>query len=819
MGEIDAPAATPASVGEPGPVPGAARDDGEWAETFRSMATTTVLVGAFLIVLSTVQPRLLFLDNTPTGGDMGAHVWGPAYLRDHLLPNWSLSGWSMDFYSGLPMYRFYMVVPAVFIVLLDLVLPYGIAFKLVSVAGLLALPACAWAMGRLARLPYAMPELLAVGSLALLFDETYTIYGGNITSTMAGEFSFSISLAFAVVAFGLFARGLEDGRHRGWAALAIAMSALCHGIVLLFVFGGVALMWLMRMDRQRFRYGITTLLASVLLSAFWVFPFLGGHSFMSDMKYEPRPSGVNDTLWSMYFQHSPLMDTAIFLAAAAGFAGAIVHRRFLGIWMGFYALILAAMVKVAQNSLPVIGLLWNPRVLPFFYLLRYFLSFLGIYEIALFVKRYIGLERQLRRPDETGTPAAASVIGWRGSLAVVGAASVLMLVVLGFRYQALPGGRVSTDSAGQSSYSWGPLSASANRGFSDGWARWNFTGYEGKAAYGEYHGIVTTMKELGEDPEHGCGRALWENNGQLNKYGTTMALMLLPFWTDGCIPSMEGLYFEASGTTPYHFIAAAAMSRQSSNPVRELRYDDNDASLGVGYLRQLGVRYFMAFTPEAIAEADARPELLHVASSGPWKVYEVTGMSLVEGLRTRPVVVNPRGGDQRERWLEVGTSYFQRTGDWDMVPVADGPEEWERIDLEVDLAERIGEPGSSGRKVDIVRPATEPAVIGLPEVTVSDLVMTDDSVSFEVDRVGVPVVVRVSYFPNWKAHGADGPYRAAPNMMVVVPTSNEVTLRYTTGFVDRFSWLLTFAGIAMLVRFFRRPFRYGASLSEIDARR
>ena len=35
--------------------------------------------------------------------------------------------------------------------------------------------------------------------------------------------------------------------------------------------------------------------------------------------------------------------------------------------------------------------------------------------------------------------------------------------------------------------------------------------------------------------------------------------MLLPFWTDGCIGSMEGLYFEASGSTPYHFLTAIAL--------------------------------------------------------------------------------------------------------------------------------------------------------------------------------------------------------------------------------------------------------------------
>ena len=44
--------------------------------------------------------------------------------------------------------------------------------------------------------------------------------------------------------------------------------------------------------------------------------------------------------------------------------------------------------------------------------------------------------------------------------------------------------------------------------------------------------------------------------------------------------------------------------------------------------------------------------------------------------------------------------------------------------------------------------------------------------------MGTPVEVRVSYFPNWKASGADGPWRVAPNLMVVVPTSHDVTLTY-----------------------------------------
>ena len=48
----------------------------------------------------------------------------------------------------------------------------------------------------------------------------------------------------------------------------------------------------------------------------------------------------------------------------------------------------------------------------------------------------------------------------------------------------------------------------------------------------------------------------------------------------------------------------------------------------------------------------------------------------------------------------------------------------------------------------------------------------------DVSRTGVPVVVRTSYYPNWEADGADGPWRLTPNLMVVVPTSRSVTLHY-----------------------------------------
>ena len=124
-------------------------------------AITFLVVGACcLLVLRVLHPTLLLKDTTPAGGDMGAHVWGPAFLRDHLLPKWRLFGWTPDWYAGFPAFQFYMVIPALMIVALDVVLPYGVAFKLVSVLGLVTLP---MPHGHSVASRCAVPDTCAIG--------------------------------------------------------------------------------------------------------------------------------------------------------------------------------------------------------------------------------------------------------------------------------------------------------------------------------------------------------------------------------------------------------------------------------------------------------------------------------------------------------------------------------------------------------------------------------------------------------------------------------------------------------------------------------
>jgi hypothetical protein len=87
----------------------------------------------------------------------------------------------------------------------------------------------------------------------------------------------------------------------------------------------------------------------------------------------------------------------------------------------------------------------------------------------------------------------------------------------------------------------------------------------------------------------------------------------------------------------------------------------------------------------------------------------------------------------------------------------------------------------------------------LAAVSVTEIVDEGERISFTVDQVGIPVVVKTSYFPNWSSKGALGPYHATPNWMIVVPTEHEVVLEYGATWVEYLGWIITVIGAGSLL--------------------
>ena len=134
-------------------------------------------------------------------------------------------------------------------------------------------------------------------------------------------------------------------------------------------------------------------------------------------------------------------------------------------------------------------------------------------------------------------------------------------------------------------------------------------------------------------------------------------------------------------------------------------------------------------------------------------------------------------GEQAATFEEVSLDWYGSMDLLDRWITTDGPSSWPRI---TDLGQ-----------LQSVNP--------LPggEATITDVVLENDLISFRTDAVGVPHLVKVSYFPNWQAAGAEGPFHAGPSLMIVVPTEEEVTLRFANGSVENIGWILTIAGVAV----------------------
>jgi hypothetical protein len=779
-------------------------DSANWAP---KAATALCVVSVVAVVLWRLHPSLLLSTSIPTGGDNGGHYAMPAFLKSNLLNHGQLTGWDPGWYDGFPLYTYYFVLPDLIGALLSYIVPYALAFKWITVLGSLLLPLAAWAMGRLFGMRRAFPGALAALTLCFLFDYTYTIYGGNLFSTLAGEYAYSLSIALALVFLGLMARGLRTGQHRAWTAVALAACILAHIVPALFALVGAALLVVMEMLPQRIRprdswhahpadevvpqvltrpqalwWGISTVAVGILLVSFWWVPFVTEQAYSTSLGYVNVHTFVTLLL--------PQADWwALILAGLSALAAFALRSRF-GILMALLAGVFALAVIFDPQ-----GSLYNTRFLPLWFLPVYLLAGWGV---ATAVTGVVDLWEWW-----WGRRLAAAVLDTRDTpvrrrswpAAAVAGPLVALLVAVGV---------VATPFVL-------PASAMKSIGITPGpnqvtnWSSFNYSGYQAQAAYPEYRALVQTMERVGA--ADGCGQAMWQYDPSLNRFGTTQALMLLPYWSSGCIGSMEGLLFESAATTPYHFLNQAELSVSPSEAMVAcgtagatggcLDYSSLNVPAGIQHLQLLGVRYFMASSVQVQEAASADPSLRLVAQTGPWtssqggvattwKIYEVLDAPLVTGLANDPAVeigVRPN----QSSWLPPSESWYDDPSRWDVFLAQSGPASWPRVP--------IGD--------------TSPPRRAVPKTRVTGVVETDDTVSFHVSRIGSPVLVKVSYFPNWQVSGATGPYRVTPNLMVVVPTAHNVILHYGATPANRVGQGLTIVGLAALGTVVFRV-RYGA---------
>lgn len=251
-------------------VPAARRPS--WVERASTLFALLLTYGLLLWYL---KPSLLLTPTITAGGDTIYHYVVARYLRDYLLPNGKLIGWMPGNFAGYPLFLFYFPLAFLLIAALSLAVPFPVAFKLGSLSGTFALPICSLLALRWIGCPFPIPALGAVLTLPFLLNEGNSMWGGNIPSTLAGEFSHSFSFSLLMLFMGALYRGIRERRHAGWCAVLFALTGLAHGYGMVIAAGlGLYFLAVTAKFRITLLYLARVYVVGGLLLGFWLIPLV-----------------------------------------------------------------------------------------------------------------------------------------------------------------------------------------------------------------------------------------------------------------------------------------------------------------------------------------------------------------------------------------------------------------------------------------------------------------------------------------------------------------------------------------------------------------
>ena len=708
----------------------------------------------FVLVLF-LRIDLIFQDNTPTGGDMGAHIVAiDTFIKD-FMPNFQINGWSNDWFGGYPLYYFYFPIPPLITFFLNLAFPFGVAFKImVAMSTILVV----YSFEKLMRKTSNQFSIYgASAGLFYVFTESFTIYGGNLASTLAGQYSFGYSLAFANLSIFYLIKSKNNFRFP-ISSIFLALCLMSHLIPFIIYVPIYGFYWLSK--KQKLNQKILSISIFLALVSRWSLSLFMNLEYTTNMSYTPF-SRLNDLI-----KNDILPIIFILLGLLI-----LKHKNLIkSKSLNLFDLYIISSSLLLYFFVPE-GALWNGRLVSFFNLGIVFIFFktieifvedlnfyqqgvnvltilffgITIYCLYIFYEKWSTYQSYLN----LYIPIIFLILTY-AILNLNNVVVQLNLLIVSIIFSTIS--------------------------FLPHWLNWNFTGYEGKNDWNQIESLYTQLENLRP------GRIMWEPNSDMNKYGTPMTLMTIPYFTKHT--SMEGLYFDSSITTPFHFISVSGLAKRPSNPVGGLSYINNQFDKGVDYLYDLGVDYFISYTEEIESKAINSDRLTFLFSSEPFSVFEVNS-SKIELINQDIVVfskVNKQEGILSSLFRDTNiTNFFQKA--------------YENFD-ELD-EKRVVEVSNK----TVIQPSNK------NDLEVTDVKITNKKISFFTNNPGELHLIKVSYFPNWSISKGLGPFRTSPSFMSVIPNQEYVEINFEKTTLEKNSFYFSIFSLLLSLIIFIRSFK------------
>lgn len=545
-------------------------------------ATIVVLGLVWGYLFSYFEWGLLTRNTMDAGGDTPSFHRPMMHLKRTLLPAGNPLGWDLGNFAGYAPYQFYFLPPALLIVALSLVMPFYVAFKFVTAVGVFLLPLATLLATRALGFAYPMPFVAAAASLVFLFNEGNSMWGGNIPSTLAGEFAHSLGFALSILFLGLLYRGVET--QRGWRSLGVllAVTGLAHPIAFLNAAApGVFFLLGRRHFARNVRFIVATYGTAVLLMGFWLVPLVAKLGYATSINWAWHFNSWREVLPPILYPVAGLAVLDILWAAIE--RGPRNRPTF------YLATAVVATVLCFFNSTDV-GLP-EIRFVPFTYMLLLLLA-------VDFARRVLALV--LGSPRDVLGVAAGTVAG-------------LALVAMCFYW------------------------ARQHTSFVATWISWNYSGVQSKPSWPLLRDMVEHLRGDIGDP-----RVAYENSPKHDRFGSMRIFESLPYLSGRA--TLEGVLLQTAVNSPFIYWIQSQISKQGTGVIPGYSYPSLDPVSGTKRLELYNAHEIITLTAEVQKALDGDSRWERTFRQGGYNIYRLKDADphYVRVPKFQPVLVDTK---------------------------------------------------------------------------------------------------------------------------------------------------------------------------------
>lgn len=699
---------------------------------------------SYLFSLIPLSKNYFHPDTPYIAGDNATHYNLAKIVKEWNIGKLIINGWDNSHFNGYKIFQTYFPLPFILIAVLSFFINFNIAFKIIHISGTFLLPLALFISGRWFGLSICTSTLLSVLSLFFLVlsstNNIFVLWGGNLASTLAGEFCFSFSFTFFVLYCGLLYKALNsENKKRYFIPLIIleVFTSLSHAFTMFYIlFFLIFLFKHKRMAKENFLFIVIQQVIVFMLIGWWLIPTLAYKSYTFSDWYEG---------WSKeIFLHPNVLCLGGIVIVLAIFSITFW-------WRLLNYLKTQKVLFILATGLLIFGVLENYIAHP-----------LGVADIRFFPLSLFALMLL------TGLFFEFFTAFWRFAF------SLCISILLFSMWFVSPEEKVIKV-----------------------WARFNGKGLKFLNYHDYFQEISETLKGTFSN-----GRVLTDKSGIYDPFGSPLALTLLPHYSKRQV--LDGMDYRSSASSFFAFDLQTTISSSWGSYPDGYRFSAFNLKIAKKKAKVLNVENIIVADPKNIPKFLQDKDFYLIKQVGPFHIFNLKNVKprYVEPLSAPPILVATENWKafsykwfKNPKLIEYPVIFIRNRKDYKMV------RKYFTGKIYIPDYERVAMRKKLGLTDSEIAVFPEIPQDKVNMYDISDLFIdeniTHDKIEINVSKISIPLLVKINYHPQLKVKGADYLYFATPSFFIVVPREKSIRIYLGYNLIDIISIILFY--IALII--------------------